>query len=95
MAAKLEVHQYLVTTITGDWSRSTHSVQAAYVKNENGFIEFKNAHHEMVLMVAASSVVSITRDVPAAGSIVPADYKADAQGNTERLKVDEQQMGGK
>jgi hypothetical protein len=44
--------------------RSVHTeVNAAYVKNENGFLAFKNARHETVLLVNCAHVITVERGV--------------------------------
>lgn len=51
---------YTVRTVSGE-TVGFLEVVASYVRTEGGFLEFKNAVHEVVLMVNANNVISVSR----------------------------------
>ncbi len=89
----LVMHRYLVVAVG---SPTPMEVSAAYVKNEDGFLTFKNAAHETVLMVAASGTVSVMRGDdaphPLRTDFVPQGYTTDFYGNVSRTPVAEQEF---
>lgn len=56
----LPMYQYSVHTVNGGFSDQLQVV-ASYVRTEGGFLEFKNSSHEVVLMVNANHVMSVSR----------------------------------
>jgi hypothetical protein len=60
----LPVFRYEVEAVNGETSRFVDAV-AAYVQVDDGFMTFKNADHEVVLMVNAAYVLTVTRSFAA------------------------------
>jgi hypothetical protein len=86
----LGLYLYSVEAYNGD-TRVFLETEAAYTKTEEGFLAFKNASHETVLLVNMHHVITAKREHPVnqTPGITPTGYTSDPFGNTSRVPLQE------